>query len=235
MPARSRRGRRHEGPTSAPVFLGLAAGPLVVVTLIVVALLSKVDSALTTAIVSPRHHSTYGAVWWFMFAAGLAACFRTAWYLHAERETRTQARIATYAELLALTPTQFEHAVANLFNRHGYKDVRVVGKRGDRGADIAARDPGGVRIIVQCKRYAPGRTVGSPDVQMLLGAVAQHLHDATRGVFVTTAEFSPPAREMALQHGIELIDGPKLTAMFELVDQQTGVSSGPGSRKLATG
>jgi restriction endonuclease Mrr len=68
---------------------------------------------------------------------------------------------------------------------------------------------------------------------MLLGAVAQRLHGATRGVFVTTAQFSASAREMASQHGIELIDGARLTVMFGQCGQSLTTGSKRERRKLA--
>jgi hypothetical protein len=233
MPGPSRSRRSREGHTSAPVFLGLAAGPLAIATLIVFAILYKLDSAITSAIISPRHRTSYGAVWWILFTAGLLACFRSAWYLHSQHQLQKRHRVSTLAELLALTPTQFEHAIGALFTERGYKGVRVVGKAGDRGVDVVAEDPSGIRTVIQCKRYAPGRKVGAGDVQMLLGAVAQADHKGSRGVFVTTAQFSPPAIAMASQNGIELIDGNQLAALFANVGHQPGTAIRLEPRRLA--
>lgn len=237
MASRQQQGRSREPKTTVPVFLGMAAGPLIVVTLIVVALISKVDTAVTGAIVSQRHHAKlHDALWWVGFVVGLGFTIYTVWRLHAQHQASTRSRIQTLGELLALTPTQFEHAVASLLRETGYRNVKVVGKAGDKGADIAARDAYGVAVIVQCKRHAPGRSVGAPEVQMLLGAVAQGLHGGTRGILVTTAEFSGPAREMARAHRVELMDGSSLTAMFARRDQESGaISSAQSAPKLAAG
>jgi hypothetical protein len=46
------------------------------------------------------------------FAGELVACLRAAWHFRAKHKTRTRVRIAKRAERLALTPTQFDHAIA---------------------------------------------------------------------------------------------------------------------------
>src|SRR5215213_1741075 len=86
------------------------------------------------------------------------------WGRHRRRRgIRWQAR--TLGDLLTLSPTAFEHAVADLLRALGYRDVRRVGGSGDQGVDVACRDAAGKRVIVQCKRYGPATKVGSPDLQ----------------------------------------------------------------------
>ncbi|MGH2882395.1 MAG: restriction endonuclease [Solirubrobacteraceae bacterium] len=119
-----------------------------------------------------------------------------------------------------MTPREFEHEVARILHDTGYRDVRVLGKAGDLGADLTATDPQKIVVIVQCKRYAPGTRVGSPDVQMFIGAVARGLHGASRGVFVTTTEFTEPARQMALAHNVELLSGSDLGRLLEEIDRR---------------
>ncbi|MEE4546447.1 restriction endonuclease [Streptomyces sp. V4-01] len=112
---------------------------------------------------------------------------------------------------LDLDAGQFEEAVAELCRRDGCTDVRVVGGSGDLGADVIATTPTGRRMVVQCKRYAPGRRVGSPDVQRVGGTYAV-VHGAELALVVTTAAFTPAAEEYARAAGIRLVDGEELAA-----------------------
>lgn len=106
---------------------------------------------------------------------------------------------------------EFEEAVAELCRRDGCTDVRVVGGAGDLGADVIATTPVGYRMVVQCKRYAPGRRVGSPEVQRV-GGTYQVVHRAELAVVVTTADFTPAAVDYAAAAGIRLVDGDELAA-----------------------
>ncbi|MFC7655451.1 restriction endonuclease [Pseudonocardia benzenivorans] len=121
------------------------------------------------------------------------------------------ARAQSLGELLALTPTEFEHATGAILSRSGFRLTRVGGP-GDLGADLRGYDPHGRTVIVQCKRYAPGRKVSSRDLQSFLGVLVRH-HQAQCGVYVTTADYTKNARDLARQHGIWLLDGNALVAM----------------------
>jgi restriction system protein len=121
-------------------------------------------------------------------------------------------RLRTLQGFLALSPGGFEVAVAGLLRRLGYRRVRVVGGAGDLAADIVCAGPAGERVVVQCKRYAPGHHVGSPAVQAFIGMAFVH-HRAARAIFVTTSSFTPAARELARAHPIELIDGARLVEL----------------------
>ncbi|MSQ23253.1 MAG: restriction endonuclease [Chloroflexi bacterium] len=123
-------------------------------------------------------------------------------------------RARTLGELLALTPPQFELAVATLLADLGYRDVRHIGGAGDLSADVICRDKRGRDVVVQCKRHAPGIRVGSGDVQAFIGMMTVH-HRAEQGIFVTTSAFSKPAAELAAAHQLQLIDGDELTRLIE--------------------
>ncbi|MBV9279080.1 MAG: restriction endonuclease, partial [Chloroflexi bacterium] len=107
-----------------------------------------------------------------------------------------------------------ELAVADLLRDGGYRGVRRTGRAGDLGADIACRDRKGRTVVVQCKRHAPGIKVGSKDVQAFIGMMKVH-HGADAGIFVTTSEFTRPAADLARQHGVELMDGRRLSQLVE--------------------
>ena len=122
-------------------------------------------------------------------------------------------RVATLGELLSLTPREFEETVARSLRQWGYRKVVRCGGAGDLGVDITCIDPNGERIAVQCKRYSPGSSVGSRDIQLFIGMTTTH-HRVDRGVFVTTSSFTQPARDLAKRHDIRLIDGHELVRLF---------------------
>lgn len=126
---------------------------------------------------------------------------------------RRRLRIKTMQELWSLTPSQFEQAVADLLHDMGFRDVRRVGRAGDLAADITCRDAKGLSVVVQCKRYAPGSKIGSPDIQTFIGMMKVH-HGADYGIFATTSEYSAPAVALARQHGLRLLDGNELARII---------------------
>ncbi|MBF6591181.1 MAG: restriction endonuclease [Ktedonobacterales bacterium] len=138
---------------------------------------------------------------------------------------RQHPRTRALGDFLALPPDQFEAAVGDLLSESGYAHMRRVGGSGDLAADLVCQDASGRTVVVQCKRYAPERRVGSQAIQTFIGMVAVH-HRAHRGVFVTTSEFTTPAIELAREHGITLIDGPALVALAQ------GVASGGTYQQL---
>jgi Restriction endonuclease len=127
------------------------------------------------------------------------------------RRASMTSRVRHLHHLLILTPAAFELAVADLFRDLGFKKVRRVGRAGELAADIVAKDEKGRSVIIQCKRYDPAGKVGSREIQLFIGMARTH-HRADRAIFVTTAEFSRPAIDLARRHRIELIDGNRLAA-----------------------
>jgi restriction system protein len=99
---------------------------------------------------------------------------------------------------------------------------RAVGGSGDAGIDgIIKEDRLGLdTIYIQAKRWE--RTVGRPEIQKFAGALQGHR--ATKGVFLTTADFSRDARTYVEQipSRIVLIDGAQLASL--MVDHDVGVS-----------
>ena len=118
-------------------------------------------------------------------------------------------------DMLAMSPTEFEQLSSRVLLALGYEDVRRSGGSGDLNADIVAKDSLGRSVIVQCKRYAPGSSVGTPTLQTFIGMVHIY-HKAERGIFMTTVHYSQPAVEFAREHGIVLIDGAFLVKLVDL-------------------
>jgi restriction system protein len=66
--------------------------------------------------------------------------------------------------------------------------------------------------LFECERWAA--TVGRPEIQKLAGAL--HGQHATKGIFITTSDFSRDADEYVSKIGskIVLIDGSKLAELM---------------------
>jgi len=124
-------------------------------------------------------------------------------------------RVATLQELMALTPSEFERAIATLLKDLGYRNVKVVGGSGDLARDISCQDDMGESVMVQCKRYRQDRSVSSPDVQRFIGMMMTE-HKANRGIYVTTSELTGPALDLCHKHQIDIWDGNRLA---DLVNQ----------------
>lgn len=118
----------------------------------------------------------------------------------------------TLDQLLALGPYEFEEVVAQFLVSQGFEDVMRVGGAGDLGVDIVCHDDEDQKVIVQCKRYQPSHRVGSPELQLFLGALT--IHQAEYGIFVTTSTYTQSARALAKKHLVHLIDGPQLGSLL---------------------
>ncbi len=129
---------------------------------------------------------------------------------------RRESSLITINHLLAMTPTGFEEFCVRALEGIGYTEVRRVGGAGDLTADIFGIDNVGRSTVVQCKRYKPGTKVGSPALQMFIGMKSVH-HQAERGIYMTTADYSVPAVRLARQHDIVLIDGDDMVKIAGLV------------------
>ncbi|MFD9122788.1 restriction endonuclease [Streptomyces bottropensis] len=141
----------------------------------------------------------------------------------AEAEAETEAEAEAEAEVLAiprprpaaeatvdvdydaLTPDEFEEAIAALCARDGCTAVDVVGGAGDLGADVVAVAPDGCRVVIQCKQYGDSHRVGSQDLQRF-GGTCFTVHEADVAVLVTTSDFTAPALEYADRCGIVCVD-----------------------------
>ncbi|MEV7122242.1 restriction endonuclease [Kitasatospora griseola] len=119
-------------------------------------------------------------------------------------QLRTYERLLTPFDLI--DDTEFERVTALLLTRSECSNVRVSGGSRDLGADVIGTLPDGRRVVVQCKRHAPDRPVGSPDVQRF-GGTCFVVHQAAIALIVTTSSFTQGAHEYADIAGIGLVDG----------------------------
>jgi restriction system protein len=113
------------------------------------------------------------------------------------------------------SPRFFEELVVDLLVAMGYGGSRrdagqAIGRTGDEGVDgIIKEDRLGLdAIYIQAKRWKA--TVGRPDIQGFAGSLEGHR--ARKGVFITTSQFSPDAKDYVsrIERKIILIDGQQL-------------------------
>ena len=129
--------------------------------------------------------------------------------------------------ILQNTPSFFERLIIDLLVAMGYGGTRKdaatqLGKSGDGGVDgVINEDALGLdRVYVQAKRYSDG-SVGRPEVQAFVGSLVGL--GASKGVFVTTSEFTAQAREFVhrLPQRIVLINGEQLAD--QMMEHKVGV------------
>ncbi|MGW2778313.1 restriction endonuclease [Streptomyces olivaceoviridis] len=139
-----------------------------------------------------------GAGWTLLRAHRRAVGQDRAW--RAQEEAK--ARELSMAEVDALSWQEFEAYVADLCRRDGCTRVVVSGKSGDLGADVVGYLADGRKLVVQCKKYAPHRSVSSQDMQKFVGT-ARPEHGADVALFVTTCRtFTKAALGLALRQDI---------------------------------
>ncbi|WP_296650452.1 restriction endonuclease [Paraburkholderia sp.] len=146
----------------------------------------------------------------------------------AYQQLRSNLEAELLDQIMNSTPAFFERLVIDLLVAMGYGGSRqdagsVLGRTGDGGIDGTIKeDKLGLDVIyVQAKRWEG--TVGRPDIQRFAGALqGQH---ASKGVFLTTSDFSREARDYAksITAKIILVDGALLVKL--LVDHGVGVST----------
>ena len=115
----------------------------------------------------------------------------------------------------------FERLMVNLLLGMGYGGStenagRTLGRSGDDGVDgVIDQDSLGLdRVYIQAKRYAQGNNIGPGAIRDFFGSLDRH--KATKGLFVTTSDFSPSARETAehLSKRIVLVNGIQLARLM---------------------
>lgn len=124
--------------------------------------------------------------------------------------------------VMGLEPTEFETLVVKLLLKMGYgygiEDAGMVTRAtGDGGIDgIIKEDQLGFNnIYIQAKKWSADHKVSRPEVQKFAGALQGE--KATKGLFITTTEFTKDAQDFAanlLGSNIVLIDGNQLTKLM---------------------
>jgi restriction system protein len=137
----------------------------------------------------------------------------------AVRESNAAVTSSLLERVLAQRPEFLEKLVLALLLAMGYgsraSSAQHPGRSNDTGIDgtISRDEPGWDKVYVQAKRYAPDRSVGSPELHEFAGAMQD---EAGRGVFITTSRFSREAGKFAERGDkpVVLIDGQRLAELM---------------------
>ena len=141
--------------------------------------------------------------------------------LEAESQIVEALKSQILERIAGLSPAFFESLVVDLIVAMGYGGTRSnvvqrLGKSGDQGIDgIVNEDPLGLDVVyLQAKRYAVDNTISREQIQQFAGALVGQ--GASKGVFVTTSQFSKGAIDYAdkVPQRIILIDREKLTQLM---------------------
>ena len=141
------------------------------------------------------------------------ANYREVLYQKKVSEEQHLVEIQRVSDLLSIEPYQFEYLCSTLMEKLDYVKVIVTPRTNDKGIDIMA-EKDGKKVVAQCKRYK--NSVGSPDMQMFIGAM--HNAGAEQGVYFTTGTFTREAETMAKSNGIILFGKDQLAKYLSLVD-----------------
>lgn len=108
---------------------------------------------------------------------------------------------------------RFEAVVERLFQQAGFV-THSQSHGADEGIDVwlfASSRPDVPIGLIQCKHWAE-KSVGVSKIRELRGAMAAK--SVQRGLFATTAGFTPEARQFALENGIDLLDQARLLELI---------------------
>lgn len=127
-------------------------------------------------------------------------------------------------EVLRQSPAFFEQLVVDLMKAMNYGEGFVTKYSGDDGIDgIIHEDRLGFNLLyIQAKRWKTDVTIGKPELQKFAGAMMGP-PKVEKGLFITTAKFSPKAQEFANAQHIILVDGKRLTDL--MIEYGVGVST----------
>jgi restriction system protein len=106
---------------------------------------------------------------------------------------------------------QFEKVVALMYEGQGYIVDRRGGANPDGGIDMVIKR-NGARRAVQCKQWKSWK-LPEKTVREFVGAM--HIAGITQGVFVILSGCTEPARQLAQEREIEIVDEDVLARMLE--------------------
>lgn len=119
-------------------------------------------------------------------------------------------------QMLKMAPDAFERLAQRLLREAGFRNVEVLGRSGDGGIDgvgVYRLSLVSFPVYFQCKRWA--NQVPAKEVRDFRGAMAGR---GEKGLLITTATFSPAARDEATRDGappVDLINGEDLCDLLK--------------------
>lgn len=117
--------------------------------------------------------------------------------------------------LQTLKPIELERLVGEVWEEMGYTTHVTTGSN-DRGIDVIAvkKDPFLRRQLIQVKRYTQTNKIGSQSVRKYRTLYMQE-PDVDSVALVTSGDFTPQARELASDLGVETLDGFELGSLIQ--------------------
>lgn len=125
-------------------------------------------------------------------------------------------------QVIQVNPYRFESMVLDLLVSMGYGKASGTLKSNDEGIDgIINKDALGIeKIYIQVKRYKLENKVGRPSLQSFMGSI---LNKDSKGLFITTSDFTSEAIEYAKNVNLTLINGKYLAEL--MFDYNIGVQT----------
>lgn len=149
--------------------------------------------------------------YWSVFLATLVVAVAVAMgCIVSKQRARERADQAQRDRLIAATDAmsgpEFEQWFARILVASGFRQVKVCGGSGDRGADVVAIAPDSRRVVVQCKRQSISNRVGSAAIQRFAGT-CRDIHGGEICMIVTNSFFTAgDGIQLARQLNITLVD-----------------------------
>ena len=173
----------------------------------------------------PEKHpiQAFRSLWWLIPGVFGVTALRS--LINAGRARISLGQSRTLRDLQMVPWDKFEELSASFYRARGYSVVHT-GKAGpDGGFDLVLRKDG-ERMLVQCKKYVR-EPVGVRMLREFYGVVVSE--GAHRGIFITTGDFTPDAREFGLRHAnLELIPGRRFAEMVLHLNSNRGTASYEG-------
>lgn len=119
------------------------------------------------------------------------------------------------------TPQEYELVCSSLLGRAGW-DTRTTKATGDQGIDVVA-EHAGLKLVLQCKLHS--RPVGNAAVQEIVAG--RHFESAQFAAVVSTADYTPAARELAAATDVHLLHHSDLLGLHEKLGIATLVARSP--------
>lgn len=169
----------------------------------------------------------------FAFGAALSA-------VNAARQKKIYNNVAARKDVAALNDMgwqDFERLVSEYFRRNGFQVSREGGNGPDGGIDLVLRQKSET-YLVQCKQWRAYK-VGVQPVREFFGVMSSR--GVAGGYFVTSGEYTEEAKTFAHGLNLTLIDGRKLRAMIDAVNNSAPVqkplveATAPACPKCGTG
>jgi HJR/Mrr/RecB family endonuclease len=109
---------------------------------------------------------------------------------------------------------QFEKVIEVLYQRLGYQVTRLGGANPDGGIDLII-EKDGQRTAIQCKHWKSWN-VNVRGIREFLGALTHA--GIKQGIFITLRGYTGEAKQLAEQHGIEILNESSLSTLLDQSD-----------------